>query len=260
MRGSNAAASVSWPVAWTVYAGIRAPERPRRKVDVRGGDGGGDFVDADAPVGERTRVDLDSHGVFLRAEHLNLRDAGDRRDALRHDRLGVLVERRESERRRREGDVENRLVGRIHLLVRRGARHPGRELARGGADGRLHVLGGRVEASAQAELKRHLRDAEDARRVHVVEAGDRRELPLERSRDRGGHRLRARTRERGRHLDRREVDVRQVGNREEPVAHDAEEEDRQHDERRRDRAPDEELGDVQDFFSGGAGEPARRRS
>ncbi len=243
---------------------VLAPERPRRDVHVRGGDGGGSLVDSDAPVGERARVDLDAHGVFLRAEHLHLRDAGDRRDALRHDRLGVLVERREGERRRGEGDVEDGLVGRIDLLICGRARHPGRELARGGADGGLHVLGGRVEAAAQAELKRHLRDAEDARRVHVVEARDRRELPLERRRDRGGHRLGARSRERRGHLDRRKVHVRQVRNREEPVAHDAEEEDPHHHERRGDRAPDEDLGNVhQRFTISSPREPrerARRRS
>src|ERR1019366_4299646 len=81
-------------------------------------------------------------------------------------------------------------------------------------------------------------------RVHVVEAGDRRELTLERRRDRGGHRLGARSRKRRGHLDGRKVYVRQVRNREEPVAHDAEEEDPHHHERRGDRTPDEDLGNI----------------
>ncbi len=47
-----------------------------------------------------------------------------------------------------------------------------------------------------------------------------------------------------RHRDRREVDVGQVADRQQPVGHAAEEQDAAHDERGHDGAADEELGDV----------------
>ena len=104
-------------------------ERAGREVHVRVPDRLGHLVDADAAAGERVRVDLDAHGVLLRAEDLHLRDAAHHRDALREQDLGVLVEGPERQRRRGEADVEDRLVGRVHLPVRRRRRHVGRQEA-----------------------------------------------------------------------------------------------------------------------------------
>ena len=61
-------------------------------------------------------------------------------------------------------------------------------------DRRLHVLRGGVDVAVERELHRDLRLPEARRRRHVVDAGDRRELLLERRRDRRRHRLRARAR------------------------------------------------------------------
>src|SRR6266540_3058261 len=86
--------------------------------------------------------------------------------------------------------------------------------------------------------------AERAGRGHVVYAGDGRELLLERRGDRRGHRLRVRAGQRGRDLDRREVDVRQIAYGKQPIAHNAEDQDGRHNERRGYGATYKWLGDV----------------
>src|SRR5581483_575365 len=223
---------------------LRPEEHPGRQVDVGRLDGLRDLVDAEAAARDRVRVELDAHRVLLRAEHLHLRDAAHHGDALRHHRLAVLVDLPHRERRRRERDVEDRLVGRIDLPVDRRRRHAGREERRGLRDRRLHVLRGGVDVAVELELEGHLSAAERARRVHRREPGDRRELPLERRRDRGRHRLGVRARKRSAHEERREVDIREVAHREAPVRDHAGDQDRDHDERGRDRAADERTREV----------------
>ncbi len=223
---------------------VHAVERPDGQVRVLPLDRGRHLVDADPPGRELRRVEPGAHGELLRPRHLDLRDARDRREALRDERLGDLVDRRERHRRRREDEVEDGLVGRVDLLERRRRRHARRKLAGGRGDRRLDVLGGRVDVAVERELERDLRRPLRARRVDRVEARDRRELPLEGRRDRGGHRLGARAREARRHLDRREVDVREVADGQRAESDRAEQEDPRHDERRHDGPPDERLGDA----------------
>ena len=94
---------------------LRSDNSAGRQVDVPVLERGLDFVDADLAGRQCVRVHLYVHGVFLRAQHLHLRHAGDHGDALRDARFGVLVQRPKGQRGRGEGDVQNRLVGRIHL-------------------------------------------------------------------------------------------------------------------------------------------------
>ncbi len=224
-------------------------EDSRREVDVGAADGVGDLVDADAAAGELPRVDLDADGVLLRAVDLHLRHAGDRRDALRHHDLAVLVELGHGKRLRGQGEVHHGLVGRIDLSVGGRRRHVRGKLPRHGRDRRLNIEGRAVQVPRQVELQRDLRRALGRGRAHVVQARDRRELALERSRHRGGHRLGRRSGQRRGNLDRREVHARKVRDGEQPVGHQAEDEDARHHERRRDGAADEELGEVHDFFA-----------
>ena len=74
-----------------------------------------DFVDADLVGGQRVRIHLHMDGVLLRAQHLHLRDAGDHGDALGDAAFGEFVERPQGHLLGRQGDVENRLIGRIDL-------------------------------------------------------------------------------------------------------------------------------------------------
>ena len=168
---------------------IGAVEGSRREVHVALGDGLLDLVDADAPRGQRVGVELNAHGVLLRAEHLHLGHAVDRGDALRQQRLRVLVHDVQRQGRRAEGEVEDRLVGRVHLLIggRRG--HARRQLRGGLADGRLDVLGGGIDVPVEAELDRDVAEAEGARGRHGIDAGDGAELLLQGRRHRRGHRI-----------------------------------------------------------------------
>ena len=139
------------------------------------------------------RIHLHVHGVFLRAQHLHLRHAGDHGDALRDARLGVLVERPQRQRGRGQREVENRLIGRIDLGERRRRRHALRQQARGLRDGRLHVHRGAVQPPREVEFQRDLRVAQRVRtRGHRVQAGDGGELIFERRRHGGRHGLRTR--------------------------------------------------------------------
>ena len=85
---------ISWPLGLHDEIALRPVQRAGRPVDVRAGDRLRDFVDADLPRGELRRIDVDADGELLRAEHVDLRDAADHRQALRQDRLGILVDLR----------------------------------------------------------------------------------------------------------------------------------------------------------------------
>ena len=84
--------------------------------------------------GQRVGIHLHAHGVLLRAEHLHARHAADHGDALREQRVGVLVDRVQRQRGGVEREIEDRLLGRIHLLIRRRARHAGRQPAAGACE------------------------------------------------------------------------------------------------------------------------------
>ena len=91
MIGRKACRVVQLPGGLHREHAVLAVQRAGGQVDVRLRHRLLDLVDADAARGERVRVDLHAHRVLLLAEHLHLRHAADRRDALREVGLGVLV-------------------------------------------------------------------------------------------------------------------------------------------------------------------------
>jgi hypothetical protein len=236
---------------------VRSDDGAGRRVDVPGAQRGLDLVDADLPRRERVRIELRMDGVFLAAEHLHLRDAADHRDALSDARFRVLVQRPGRHRRRRDDEVEHRLVGRVDLGEGRRRRHALGEQTRGLRDRRLHVHGGAVEAAIQVELERDLGGPERVDGRHRLEAGDHRELILERCRHRRAHRFRTGTRQGRRHEERGEVDVWQVADRQRAVRHQTEQGNRRHQQAGRDRPLDEAFRDIHDgfrpFLAGAAG-------
>ena len=132
---------------------LRAGDLSGGKIDVPGFQRVFNFVDADLVRGQRMRVHLDVDGVFLRAQHLYLRDAGDHGDALSDARFRVLVQGVQRHHLGGQRDVENRLIGGVHLGEGRRRRHALREQAGGLGDGCLHVDGGSVEASVEVEFQ-----------------------------------------------------------------------------------------------------------
>ena len=111
-------------------------------------------------------------------------------------------------------------------------------------DRRLDVDGGAVDVAVQIELQRHVRAARRARRGHLVDAGDRRELALERARHGRRHRRRVAAGQAGADVQRREIDVGKIADRQHAVRDDAHHRDAEHEEARGNRAPDEDFRDV----------------
>ena len=64
-------------------------------------------------------IHLDAHGVLLRAVNRDLGDTVYHRNLLRQQVLGVVVHARKRQRRRRHGDVKDRRIGRVDLVVSR---------------------------------------------------------------------------------------------------------------------------------------------
>ena len=144
------------------------------------------FINADLPAGQRLGIELGVNRVLLRPVHAHLGHAAHHRDALRHQRFCVFVHIGKPQRRRTQRQIQNRLVGGIHFLIRRRAGQILRQIARSLRNHRLHILRRRIQIAAQIELQRDLRGALRARRGHRVHAGDGRELFLQRH----GHRRR----------------------------------------------------------------------
>ena len=171
---------------------------------------------------EPVRIDLDADGVLLRALHLHLRHAADHRDARRDHRLGVVVEHVHRHDVGGQPEKHDRLIRGIELAERRRRRHAGRQQRHHGGNRRLHVNGGAVDVAIEVELQRNVRAAGGARRGHLVEAGDGRELTLERARHRRGHGAGVAAGQSGADVQGREVDVRQVADAERAIRDDAE--------------------------------------
>src|SRR6185369_8434807 len=81
---------------------LRAVERAGRAIDVGPVDRARHFVDADLPRRQLRRIQIDAQRVLLRAEYVDLRDAGDHGQALRQHRFGVAIDLRQWQRVRRQ--------------------------------------------------------------------------------------------------------------------------------------------------------------
>ena len=236
---------------------LRAIERAGRLVDVSLLDGGYNFVDADLPASQQARVELDMRRILLRTVNTDLGDAVNHRDALRHGCLGVLVDIGEPQRWREERQVENRLIGWIHLLERRGIGQVVWQITLRLGDHRLHVLRGGVNVAREGELQSDVGYAKKAGRGHLVDACDGRELLLQGHRDRACHGFRAGARLSDGYQNGRKINVWKIADRQQAIARRSENQNRRHDQRCHDWPLDENLGYVHDCFPCPPSEPAR---
>ena len=194
-----------------------ADQDPLRLVGRRRSQSLADVLHAEADAAEGDRVELDTDRGLLPAADGHLSDPRDLRDLLREDRVRLVVDHA---KRQSVGDGrqdQDRAVCGVRLPERRTGRKVGWELAPCGDDGRLDVASCRVDVTAEVELERDRGGAQRARGGDLGDPGDAPEAPLERSRHRRGHRLRARAGERCRHVDGREVDLGQRRDGEESV-------------------------------------------
>ena len=139
----KAAALASWVLAAMVSCWLVALQRADRRVVVGRRDGGLHLVDADAARGQRRRVELDAHRVFLAAEDQHLRDAVDASTATARSRAAAKASSSTAARLALQRQQQDRRIGRVDLAVARRRRHLERQLPLRARDRRLHVGGGR---------------------------------------------------------------------------------------------------------------------
>ncbi len=131
-------------------------------------------------------------GIRLLSVDLDLRDALHSRQLLCQDREGVFVRFVNRHRIGMDDIDQDRAIRGIGLSISRWVRQIFGQNSGCGVDRGQHVLRGAVDVALEVELHRDRRGADPARRGHLRQAGDGRELLLERGRDGRRHRLRAR--------------------------------------------------------------------
>ena len=99
-------------------------------------------------------IDLHADRRLLLAADQHLRHAGDLRDLLRQDVLGVVVDLDQRQRVGLHRQDHDRRIGRVDLAIGRRVRQVLRQLPGGGVDRRLHVVGGGVDVAVEIELQR----------------------------------------------------------------------------------------------------------
>src|ERR1700751_5864079 len=126
------------------------------------------------------------------------------------------------------------------------------------SDRGLDILRRAVDIARQVELDRDRAVAERAARRHLRDARDLPELPLQRLRDRGCHDLGAGAGQLRGDQDRREIDLRQRGYRNERISRRTDEQDPGHQQRGRNRPRDEGARNAHLVFLLRAGDERRR--
>ncbi len=165
------------------------------------------ILQADAARSQRTGIDLHMRRIWLLSVDLDLRDALNRRQLLRQDRVGVLVSFGDRHRVGMDDVDQDGAIRRIGLLVGRGVgqvlgQHPGRGVDRG-----QHILCGALDVALEIELHCDRRRPYPACRGHLRQAWDGGKLLLERGGDGGSHRFRARPGIIDRYHDGRKIDL-----------------------------------------------------
>ena len=215
-----------------------------RQVDVAGFQGLLHFVQPYLAGDQLAGVKLGTYRVLLCAEHLDLRYAVDHGDALRNQRVSVLVDHVERQGRRADGYKQHRLIRGVGLAQRGQVGHVVRQTALGARDHRLDILSCCVNVAIQRKLQGNGGASQGAGGGHGVDAGDGGELAFQRGCYRGSHGFRAGAVQIGGHHDGGEIDIGQIADREQPVAADTENDQGQHDQCGHNRAADEYLADV----------------
>ena len=185
------------------------------------------------------RVELNADGRFLLAADEHLGDAGDLADLLGELGLDVVVDLRQRQRIRGRAEQEDRRIRRIDLAIGGRAWKIFRQLAAGCVDRGLHVVCRGIDIAFENELNRDRRRADDAGRGHLRNAGDLRELRLQRLGHSRGHSVGACAGQRCVDLDGGEIDLGQGRHRQLRIGDKADEQHTHHQQRGGDRQPDE---------------------
>ena len=183
-------------------------------------------VDLQPARGDLARIDLQDHRRLLLTPDADQSHSINPRHLLGEDDVGVVVDLIERQGVGTEREDHDRRVGRVDLAQGRLGRQVAGELAAGGVDRRLDLLEVVAELLRKLELQGDAGRPVGARRGHLGDAGDQRELTLERGGDIRRHGLGAGAREVRADLDGGVVDVRQGGHRQADEADDADHQQR----------------------------------
>ena len=226
-----------------VGAGI-AVDIALRAVDGRDRDLGAHVFQRQAFGHELGRVDLDAYRRFLLAADGDLGDAGDLADLLRELGVDGVADGGQRQRVRCGRQQQDRRVRRVDLAIGRRRGKVFRQLAAGGIDRGLHVVGRTVDRAIEVELDRDRRRSEIARRGHLRDAGNLRQLTLQRLRHRRGHGFRTAAGQGRCDLNGREVDLRQWRDRQQRIGDEADEKNAGHHQRSADGVANERRGNT----------------
>eukprot|EP01022_Parablepharisma_sp_SALTPOND_P004196 TRINITY_DN118_c0_g1_i13.p1 TRINITY_DN118_c0_g1~~TRINITY_DN118_c0_g1_i13.p1 ORF type:complete len:2030 (+),score=744.92 TRINITY_DN118_c0_g1_i13:50280-56369(+) len=215
---------------------VGAIDRTLGLVHGGGGDDTANVFQADAQRGDLGRIDLDAHGRFLLAVDVDQAHPRDLRDLLGQDVVGIVVDHRQRQFIGLHRHDHDGRIGRVDLAEGRGIGQVGRQLPGRRIDGGLHVQCSGIDVAVQVELQGDLGAAQGTLRGHLREAGNERELALQRLGHIGGHGLGTAAGQLRGDLDGREVHLRQ----------------RCHRQQRPDRHPHQQDGDGQQRGTDGA--------
>ena len=204
-------------------------------VGVTGPHGGIDLVQAQAFGAQGLGINANANGVFLGPKKLHLGHPIEGGEPLGDPHLGRLGDLGEGQQVGGEHQIKDRLLRRIHLADRGGRGQIRRQLACRLANGGLDILGGRIDVPIQVELEGDLAAALGATGTHLGNAGNARELLLQRGGHRGGHGGRTCPGQGDIHLQGGKIDAGQVADRQAGIAHHPKNHQGQHQQDRGDR-------------------------
>ncbi len=210
-------------------ARLAAVERPLGRIDRVVHDLGADGVHLQVQRGRLARIDPDAHRRFLLAADGHQAHAGNARDLLGQDVVGVVAHRVDRQGVGGEREDHDWRVGWIDLSKARRAGQVGGELRAGGVDRRLDVLTRRVDVTRQIELQGDGGRAVGTGGGHLGDPGDERELTLERRGHVGRHGFRTGAGQGGADLNGREVHLGQGRNGKVEIGHEARQQERRGD-------------------------------
>ena len=167
---------------------------------------------------EFRRIHLHPDSALLLARDKHLRHACQLRYLLRQHGVGVIVHLDQRQRVGIHRQNQDRCFRRVHFVVVGGRWQIFRQLPAGRVDRRLNIARRRVDVAVEVELDGDLGRTLHADRRHLRDAGDLRELPLQRLRHGGGHGFGAGAGEFGVHVDGRKIDARQRRDRQQRIS------------------------------------------
>ena len=168
---------------------LRTDERALGPVDGRDADLRPHVLELQPLLDQLGWIDLDAYGRRLLAADAHERRARASDEVLGEDIFSGVVDVDNRRAIRPNGQDQDGRVGRVDLAISRWTGQILRQLSGGGVDRSLDVVGGGVDVAVEIELDADRRHAERACRRHLRDARDLRDLPFERLRDRGRHRL-----------------------------------------------------------------------